>query len=89
VSDEMIRPSWQDAAERTMAAYEAERGLVAQLRHQAEVDTAALAAERALADDLMDVLSHMVVGWENIIGHDLAQHPSVQRVAARYREARR
>jgi len=47
-----------------------------------------LEAERALADDLMDVLSHMVVGWENVIGHDLAQHPSVLRVAARYREAR-
>jgi len=67
MSGEMIHPSWQDAAERTMAAYE---------------------AERALADDLMDVLSHMVVGWENVIGHDLAQHPEVQRVSARYREAR-
>jgi hypothetical protein len=58
------------------------------LRRQAEVDTAALNEERALADDLMDVLSHMVVGWENVIGHDLARHPSVLRVAARYREAR-
>jgi hypothetical protein len=67
MSDEMIRPSWQDAAERTMAAYE---------------------AEKALADDLMDVLSRMVVGWENVIGHDLAQHPEVVRVAARYRKAR-
>jgi len=47
-----------------------------------------LAQEMALADDLMDVLSRMVVGWENIIGHDLAQHPDVQRVAARYRGAR-
>ena len=34
-------------------------------------------AERALADDLADVLSHIVVGWEPIIGHDLALHPSV------------
>jgi len=55
---------------------------------RAEFDRDELMAERALADDLMDVLSHMVVGWENVIGHDLAQHPSVQRVAARYREAR-
>jgi predicted nuclease with TOPRIM domain len=45
-------------------------------------------AEKALADDLADVLSRMVVGWERIIGHDLAQHPDVQRVMARYREAR-
>jgi hypothetical protein len=41
-----------------------------------------------LVDDLADVLSNVVVGWENIIGHDLAQHPEVQRVMARYREAR-
>ena len=27
MSDEMIRPSWQDAAERTMVAYEAEKAL--------------------------------------------------------------
>jgi hypothetical protein len=47
-----------------------------------------LAQERALADDLADVLSRMVVGWEPIIGHDLAQHPDVQRVMASYREAR-
>jgi len=42
-----------------------------------------------LIDDLADVLSRMVVGWEPIIGHDLAQHPEVQRVMARYREARK
>jgi hypothetical protein len=41
-----------------------------------------------LVDDLADVLSRMVVGWENIIGHDLSQHPDVQRVMARYRKAR-
>lgn len=45
-------------------------------------------AEKDLADDLADVLSRMVVGWQNVIGHDLAQHPDVQRVMARYREAR-
>jgi hypothetical protein len=44
--------------------------------------------EKALADDLADVMSHIVVGWENVIGHDLSQHPDVQRVMARYREAR-
>jgi hypothetical protein len=47
-----------------------------------------LEAERALADDLMDVLSRMVVGWVPIIGADLSLHPDVQRVSARYREAR-
>jgi hypothetical protein len=41
-----------------------------------------------LVDDLADVLSRMVVGWERIIGHDLAQHPDVVRVMARYKEAR-
>ena len=39
----------------------------------------------SLIDDLADVLSAMVVGWENVIGHDLSQHPSVVRVMARYR----
>jgi hypothetical protein len=48
----------------------------------------ALEAEQALADDIMDVLAHMVVGWEDRLGVDLAQHPEVLRVAARYREAR-
>lgn len=38
-----------------------------------------------LADDLADVLAHMVVGWEPLIGHDLAQHPEVLRVMERYR----
>jgi hypothetical protein len=47
-----------------------------------------LADERSLADDLMEVLSRTVVGWENVIGHDLSQHPEVVRVAARYRKAR-
>ena len=41
---------------------------------------------RVLAHDLADVLSHMVVGWEDRIGHDLAKHPEVQRVMAIYRE---
>lgn len=47
-----------------------------------------LNAERALADDLIDVLACMVVGWEDRLGVDLAQHPEVLRVSARYREAR-
>ena len=38
-----------------------------------------------LVDDLADVLSRTVVGWENVIGHDLAKAPEVQRVLARYR----
>lgn len=38
-----------------------------------------------LIDDLADVLSAMVVGWEHVIGHDLSQHSSVVRVMARYR----
>jgi hypothetical protein len=38
-----------------------------------------------LVDDLADVLSHIVVGWEPLIGHDLALHPSVVRVMTRYR----
>lgn len=42
----------------------------------------------ALADDLADVLSHMVVGWEKQTGIDLAEHPEVQRVMARYRTVR-
>lgn len=40
--------------------------------------------DRPLIDDLADVLARMVVGWEPIIGHDLAQHPDVVRVMARY-----
>lgn len=39
----------------------------------------------ALVDDLADVLSRMVVGWGDILGNDLAQHPDVVRVMARYR----
>jgi hypothetical protein len=31
MSDEMIHPSWQDAAERTMVAYEAEKALADEL----------------------------------------------------------
>jgi len=38
-----------------------------------------------LVDDLADVLTHMVVGWKPIIGHDLVEHPEVQRVMERYR----
>jgi hypothetical protein len=41
-----------------------------------------------LVDDLADVLSHMVIGWEPVIGHDLAQHPEVQRVMKRYRDSK-
>jgi hypothetical protein len=42
--------------------------------------------EQSLVDDLATVLVHMVVGWKDLIGHDLAEHPEVQRVMARYRE---
>jgi hypothetical protein len=46
-------------------------------------------AERdELVDDLADVLAHMVVGWEPVIGHDLAEHPEVQRVMKRYRDSK-
>jgi len=38
-----------------------------------------------LADDLADVLIHMVVGWEHEFGVDLAKHPEVVRVLARWR----
>jgi len=62
-----VMPSWQDAAERWLAAYE---------------------DEKALADDLADVLAHTVVGWEPIIGQDLSLAPEVSRVLRRYREAR-
>jgi hypothetical protein len=41
-----------------------------------------------LTDDLADVMSHIVVGWKNVIGIDLAEQPDVQRVMARYREAK-
>lgn len=39
----------------------------------------------ALVDDLATVLSQVTVGWENVIGADISQHPSVVRVMARYR----
>lgn len=41
-----------------------------------------------MVDDLADVLSRMVVGWEPMLGADLAQHPDVIRVMARYRQER-
>lgn len=47
-----------------------------------------MAKEMSLVDDLADVLVHMVVGWEPTLGFDLAQHPEVQRVMARYRESK-
>ena len=37
-----------------------------------------------LVDDLADVLVRMTIGWTDIIGHDLAMHPDVVRVMARY-----
>lgn len=46
-----------------------------------------MSPDKSLADDLADVLAHTVVGWESIIGHDLAQAPEVQRVMKRFREA--
>lgn len=42
--------------------------------------------ERSLVDDLADVLIKTVVGWEPIIGHDLAEAPEVKRVLARYHQ---
>ena len=56
--------------------------------HQNLFDAAVseLADERKLADDLADVLSRVVVGWEDRLGVDLAQYPDA--VLARYREAR-
>jgi hypothetical protein len=44
--------------------------------------------EADLADDLADVLTRMVVGWRDRLGVDLAEHPDVQRVMARYCRAR-
>lgn len=41
--------------------------------------------EKPLVADLADVLSRMVVGWETDYGFDLAKHPDVVRVMARYR----
>jgi hypothetical protein len=41
--------------------------------------------DTSLIDDLADVLASVVVGWEDVIGVDLAQHPEVQRVMERYR----
>lgn len=40
---------------------------------------------KPLVEDLADVLSRMVVGWEFEYGFDLAKHPDVVRVMARYR----
>ena len=42
-------------------------------------------SEKLLVDDLAEVLACTVVGWEKIIGHDLAEAPEVKRVLARYR----
>jgi hypothetical protein len=44
--------------------------------------------DRPLVDDLADVLAGTVVGWEPVIGYDLAQAPEVRRVLARYRADR-
>jgi hypothetical protein len=41
--------------------------------------------DRQLVDDLADVLARTVVGWSDVIGHDLAEAPEVKRVLARYR----
>lgn len=43
----------------------------------------------SLVDDLATVLATVVVGWAVDTGIDLSQHPDVQRVMARYREATR
>ena len=52
------------------------------------VSRAELDAERALCDEGADVLSRMVVGWKDLTGIDLAEHPDVIAFFARYREAR-
>lgn len=44
--------------------------------------------DTSLTDDLAYVLASVVVGWEDKLGVDLAQHPEVQRVMARYRQAK-
>lgn len=41
--------------------------------------------EKPLVDDLAWVLASTAVGWEPVIGHDLAEAPEVKRVLARYR----
>jgi hypothetical protein len=48
---------------------------------------AAVEELKLLTDDLADVLARMVIGWEDRLGVDLAQHPDVQRVMARYRRS--
>lgn len=53
---------------------------------RAERAEAALTEAQSLNADLADVLSRMVVGWDEIIGADLAWRPDVVRVMARYRE---
>lgn len=47
-----------------------------------------MAEKQPLPDDLADVLAHMVVGWEDRLGVDLATHPEVQRVMERFRKSR-
>jgi len=44
--------------------------------------------DRPLVDDLADVLACTVVGWQHLIGHDLAEAPNVKRVLARYRASK-
>lgn len=51
-------------------------------------ERAQISEQMSLVDDLADVLAHVVVGWEPLLGCDLAQHPSVVRVMARYRAAK-
>lgn len=45
-------------------------------------------SREVLIDDLADVLARMVVGWKDQLGVDLAEHPEVHRVMARYRDER-
>lgn len=42
--------------------------------------------DKPLVEDLATVLAQTVVGWENLLGVDLAEAPEVKRVMARYRE---
>lgn len=47
-----------------------------------------MSADQPMVDDLADVLSRVVIGWEDRLGIDLAQYPDVVRVMARYRASK-
>jgi hypothetical protein len=47
-----------------------------------------MGGDQELVDDLARVLARTVTGWVDVIGVDLAEHPEVVRVMARYRESK-